>query len=289
MQVLLKNSADTTMQHKPRYPLLLEPEDLLPLLSDDSVLVIDQSKIDTYLNAHIPGAIHLDFKDLQLGKQPTPGALPSLAQLGVVFSNLGLTIDKHVVVSDDEGGGWAGRLIWILDMIGHTRYSYVNGGIHAWLQSGLPTEQGMQAATPSDYTVAELTTEFHLTKEDILERLGQANFAIWDARSEKEYTGEKVISARGGHIPGAVNYEWTRGMDSDRGLRINNLEEFDSLLNDMGLSAEKEIATHCQTHHRSGFTYLVGKILGRNMKAYAGSWAEWGNDSTTPITTGNNS
>jgi thiosulfate/3-mercaptopyruvate sulfurtransferase len=269
------------------YPLLLEPEDLLPHLSDEDLLIIDQSKAETYLNAHIPGAVHLDFKDLQFGQKPTPGALPSLEQLSAVFSNLGLTIDKHVVVSDDEGGGWAGRLIWVLDMIGHTRYSYLNGGIHAWLQGGLPTDQGEHAAIKSDYTVAELKNEFQLNKEQIIARLGADDFAVWDARSEKEYTGEKEISVRGGHIPGAVNYEWTRGMDSDRGLRINNLEQFDALLNSMGLTKEKEIATHCQTHHRSGFTYLVGKILGRNMKAYAGSWAEWGNDTSTPITTGN--
>lgn len=269
------------------YPLLLEPEDLLPLLNDDDLLIIDQSKADTYLNAHIPGAIHLDFKDLQYGQKPTPGALPSLEQLSVVFSNVGLTADKHVIVSDDEGGGWAGRLIWVLDMIGHTRYSYLNGGIHAWLQAELPTDQGEQSAIKSDYTVTELKQEFQLTKEQILSRLGDDDFAVWDARSEKEYTGEKEISTRGGHIPGAVNYEWTRGMDSDRGLRINNLEAFDELLISMGLTKEKEIATHCQTHHRSGFTYLVGKILGRNMKAYAGSWAEWGNDVSTPITTGN--
>ncbi|OUS34272.1 thiosulfate sulfurtransferase [Oleispira antarctica] len=270
------------------YPLLLEPADLLPLLNNENLLIIDQSKAETYLNAHIPGAIHLDFKDLQLGQKPTPGALPSLEQLSVVFSNLGLTIDKHVVVSDDEGGGWAGRLIWVLDMIGHSRYSYLNGGIHAWLQAGLPTDQGEQPAIQSDYTVAELKNEFQLSKEQIVCRLGNDDFAVWDARSEKEYTGEKEISVRGGHIPGAVNYEWTKGMDTDRGLRIKNLEEFDTLLNSMGLTKEKEIATHCQTHHRSGFTYLVGKILGRNMKAYAGSWAEWGNDTSTPVTTGSN-
>jgi len=270
------------------YPLLLEPEELLPILADEKLLIIDQSKLETYLNAHIPGAVHLEFKDLQFGQKPTPGALPSLEQLSVVFSNLGLTLDKHVVVYDDEGGGWAGRLIWALDMIGHSRYSYLNGGIHAWLQAGLKIEQGMQTPIASDYTVAELDNDFQLTKEQILSRLGQEDFAIWDARSEKEYTGEKIISIRGGHIPGAVNYEWTRGMDTDRGLRINNLEKFDALLNSMGLTKEKEIATHCQTHHRSGFTYLVGKILGRNIKAYPGSWAEWGNDTATPITNGIN-
>ncbi len=80
------------------YPLLLEPADLLPLLNNENLLIIDQSKAETYLNAHIPGAIHLDFKDLQLGQKPTPGALPSLEQLSVVFSNLGLTIDKQTKV-----------------------------------------------------------------------------------------------------------------------------------------------------------------------------------------------
>jgi len=267
-------------------PLLLEPEQLNELLNNDDLLIIDQSKAETFLTAHIPGAVHLNFKDLQLGEKPTPGALPSLEQLSIVFSNLGLTPEKHVIASDDEGGGWAGRLIWALDMIGHKKYSYLNGGIHAWLQAGMPTETGEGTATPSDYQVEQLDNSWALTKKQMIERIGNDDFAIWDARSDKEYTGEKVVSARGGHIPGAVNYEWTRGMDPDRALRIKDLTEFETLLNDMGLTKDKEIATHCQTHHRSGFTYLVGKILGRNMKAYAGSWAEWGNDENTPINTG---
>ena len=271
----------------PTYSLLIEPEELQSFLGDENLLIIDQGKLETFLDAHIPGAVHLDFKDLQFGQKPTPGALPDLAKLSHVFSNLGLTPEKHVIAYDDEGGGWAGRLIWVLDMIGHSNYSYLNGGIHAWLQAGLSTEQGQQESIKSDYSVSTLNHDFQLSKEQIIDRIGRDDFAIWDARSNKEYTGEKVNSARGGHIPGAVNYEWTLGMDAERGLRINDLAEFDALLNSLGLTKDKEIATHCQTHHRSGFTYLVGKILGRNMKAYAGSWAEWGNDEQAPITTGN--
>lgn len=271
----------------PTYSLLIEPEELQSFLGDENLLIIDQGKLETFLDAHIPGAVHLDFKDLQFGQKPTPGALPDLAKLSRVFSNLGLSPEKHVIAYDDEGGGWAGRLIWVLDMIGHSNYSYLNGGIHAWQQAGLPTEQGQQESIKSDYSVSTLNHDFQLSKAQIIERIGREDFAIWDARSNKEYTGEKVNSARGGHIPGAVNYEWTLGMDAERGLRINDLAEFDALLNSLGLTKDKEIATHCQTHHRSGFTYLVGKILGRNMKAYAGSWAEWGNDEQAPITTGN--
>lgn len=267
-------------------PLLVEPKELAAQLPLANTLIIDQSKLETYQQHHIPGAIHLDFKRLQLGEKPTPGALPSLQDLSAVFSELGLTPDTHVIAYDDEGGGWAGRLIWALDMIGHSNYSYLNGGIHAWLKDDLETESGNNTAVASDYPVTALKDGFSLTKEEILARIGQPDFAIWDARSAKEYSGEKVISARGGHIPGAVNYEWTLGMDADNGLRIQNLDDFRALLNNMGIDKTKEIATHCQTHHRSGYTYLVGKILDLNIKAYAGSWSEWGNDENTPITTG---
>jgi thiosulfate/3-mercaptopyruvate sulfurtransferase len=267
-------------------PLLIEPEQLAELLPLGNVLIIEQCKEEIFLENHIPGAVHLDFKRLQLGQAPTPGALPAINDLEAVFSELGLTPNTHVICSDDEGGGWAGRLIWVLDSIGHTKYSYINGGLVAWLAAGLPTESGEVTTAPSDYKIAAINTDCSLSKEQIIERLGQPDFAIWDARSAAEYSGEKVISKRGGHIPGAVNYEWTKGMDKARGLRINDLNAFRELLSEMGIDQSKQIATHCQTHHRSGFTYLVGKILGFDIRGYAGSWAEWGSDEHTPVTTG---
>lgn len=272
------------------FPLLLEPAELaaqLPLGAASNVLIIEQAGRENYLNNHIPGSVWLDFKRLQSCGTPTPGMLPSLEQLSEVFSELGLTADTHVICSDDEGGGWAGRLIWVLDCLGHTRYSYLNGGLAAWLADGLPTEAGDVASSASHYQAALLNNDCTLSKEQILARLGEPDFAIWDARSAAEYNGDKVVSARGGHIPGAVNYEWTLGMDKARGLRINDLTAFRQLLKEMGIDESKEIATHCQTHHRSGFTYLVGKILGLNIKGYAGSWSEWGNDPQVPVTTGN--
>ena len=270
----------------PILPLLVEPKELAAQLPLANTLIIDQSKLDSYLQHHIPGAVHLDFKRLQLGQKPTPGALPSVDDLSALFSELGLTSDTHVIAYDDEGGGWAGRLIWALDVIGHSQYSYVNGGIHAWLKDGLTTEAGNNQVLASQFQIQSLRHEFSLPKDQIIQRIGNPDFAIWDARSAMEYSGEKVFSARGGHIPGAINYEWTLGMDANNGLRIKNLDEFRELLRAMNIDESKEIVTHCQTHHRSGYTYLVGKILGFNIKAYAGSWSEWGNDEKTPINTG---
>ena len=276
-------------------PLLMEVEELNALLTSgqdlSKVLIIDQSKLDNYLAGHIPSAVHLNFADLQFGQaapqsNQAPGSLPKKEQLSVVFSNLGLTEDTHVIAYDDEGGGWAGRWIWVLDMIGHKQYSYVNGGIHAWMQAGLPTEQGNTEPTASNYKAGKLQHEFQVDAKYIQSRIGASDFAIWDARSPAEYEGTKVFAARGGHIPGAVNFEWTAGMDNERALRILDLDKFSEILNNLGLTKDKEIITHCQTHHRSGFTYLVGKILGLNIKGYAGSWSEWGNREDTPVKTG---
>lgn len=70
-------------------------------------------------------------------------------------------------------------------------------------------------------------------------------------------------------------------MDPQRQYRIRSDAEY--YLREKGLTKEQEIVTHCQSHHRSGFTYLVGKSLGFNIRGYHGSWAEWGNHSDTPV------
>ena len=84
------------------------------------------------------------------------------------------------------------------------------------------------------YVVTDICEQFQVDKAYILSQLGRDDFAIWDARSKAEYTGEKTIAARGGHIPGAVHYEWTAGMNPDQGLRINDLQQFDATLNQFG-------------------------------------------------------
>lgn len=264
-------------------PLLLEPAELAAHLNDANLLILDLGKESVYQQAHVPGAISVNGKQFVLGQLPAPGKLPAVAQLSAAFSALGLTPEKHVVVYDDEGGGWAGRLIWTLDAIGHPNYSYLNGGIHAWLAEGLPVESSPSAAKPSQYS-ASLQEGPVADLAYMLAHHGDADHAIWDARSPEEFAGTRVLAQRGGHIPGAVNYEWTRAMDRANALRVRDLEAIRAELAALGITADKTVVTHCQTHHRSGFTYLIGRILGfPKLKAYAGSWSEWGNTPDTPI------
>lgn len=272
----------------PVLPLLIEAKQLDALLATktDKLLILDVCSKENYQKHHIPGAIHIEPKALQCGEAPAPGKLPSVEQLSKLFSEIGLTPEQHVIAYDDEGGGWAGRLIWTLDVIGHQQYSYLDGGLHSWLNEEYATETTPTTKSTVDYEVS-INPQAIAQLEDIIPQLGDDNFAIWDARSASEYDGSKVLAKRGGHIPGAINIDWLDLIDKQRNMRLVDLDSLQKQLNTLGLSKDKLIVTHCQTHHRSGLTYLAMKILGYpNIKAYDGSWSEWGNNDDTPIVTG---
>ena len=85
-----------------------------------------------------------------------------------------------------------------------------------------------------------------------------------------------------GHIPGAVNLDWLALMDPERALRLR--ADLGELLASHGIVPDKDVIVHCQTHHRSALAYLALRLLRYpRVKAYPGSWAEWGNRDDTPI------
>ncbi len=269
-----------------KLPLLLEPHILESYLYEQNLLVVEITRAEQYTCGHIPSSIHISPEQLVSGTPPAPGALPNTPKLKALIQQIGLSPNTHVVAYDDEGGGWAGRFIWTLDMLGHSYSSFLNGGIHAWVGSNLPLELNPNKPEPTDYNLEIAQHGPNVDKTYILQHYQDPTHCIWDARSLAEYQGLKKTDTKSGHIPGAKHYEWTQALDQNNYLKLRPLDNIQAELDALNITKDKTVITHCRTHHRSGLTYFVGKLLGfPKIKAYAGSWSEWGNDMQTPIET----
>ena len=266
-------------------PLILEPDELERQLGRHDLLIVDLSAQANHAMYHVPGAVHLEYRSIVTARPPAMGLLPDDRQLGEVLSSLGMTSDTHLVAYDDEGNGKACRLLWTLDVIGHRSFSLLNGGLAAWMNEGHRTEEGFNQPRHCDFPIAP-HTDAVADRDYILAHINDPEVVILDTRSPVEFSGMDKRASRGGHVPGAVNMDWILAIDRERNLRLKSVNELRELFEKLAVTSDKEVITHCQTHHRSSHTYIVLKALEYpKIKGYPGSWSEWGNDPELPIET----
>jgi thiosulfate/3-mercaptopyruvate sulfurtransferase len=267
-------------------PLLLAPEALYGLADGSDVVIVDAGQEYSYRKGHIPGAVWLPAQALILGTAPAPGLLPPREHVAKVLAWLGIGPDTHVVAYDDEGGGWAGRFLWALESAGLRRYSLLDGGIHAWIAAGFPLDTD-ERRHPVGVHTWPWDGQASVDLEWLRLHLDDPDLVIWDARSTEEYLGTRISARRNGHIPGAVHFEWTRAMNHRQSLRLREPATLRQELASLGIHGAANIVTHCHSHHRSGFTWILGRILGfPRMHAYPGAWSEWGNHPETAVVSG---
>jgi len=265
-------------------PILIEPAELEPLLGHDELVIVDVGRPETYAQAHIPGAVPMEYSALVRGDRPAPGHLPDPGAFSHTLSEAGITPGHSVVAYDDEGGGRACRLIWNLHAAGHIRAGVLNGGIHAWCAENRPVSAEPASPTPRDYGSIEYTVGPVATRDEILARLNDSALLMLDARTPEEYAGTQVRAAKGGHIPRAVNLNWLDCIDRANDTRLYPDEVLRKMLAERGISEDRDIVAYCHTHHRSAHSYVMLKHLGyESVRGYPGSWSEWGNDPETPV------
>ena len=269
--------------------LLIDAEDLVPYLGHEKLRIIDLSRRSVYEQLHIPHAIHFKPNLLVRQDEQAMGLLPDQAGLEALIRHLNISPEHHVVVYDDEGGAWAGRLIWNLHCLGFERTSLLNGGIHAWLGAGLVTSSKVDPIIPVGQLVAvnlAKKDQYQIEYAELLEKVNQNTVQVWDCRTEDEYTGLRLAARRGGHIPTARHFEWSTALNRENHLKLHSLERTQQRLEQLGFNLHEPVVVYCQSHHRSGLAYMLGRLLGWNIQAYDGAWSEWGNRLDSPIITG---
>ncbi|MFW1857433.1 sulfurtransferase [Acinetobacter defluvii] len=271
------------------FDLLIEAEQLVPYLGHEQLRIVDLSRSSVYEQLHIPHALHLKPNLLVRQEEHASGLLPDEHGLRALIDYLNISPTHHVVVYDDEGGAWAGRLIWNLHCLGFENVSLLNGGIHAWLGAGLPTSSEVEEFKKVNNLVEidfKKIEKYRIKYDQLLDKVQQSAVQVWDCRTTEEYTGQRLAARRGGHIPNARHFEWSTAINRQNHLKLHPLERTQQRLEQLGFHLDQPVVVYCQSHHRSGLAYILGRLLGWNIQAYDGAWSEWGNRLDSPIISG---
>lgn len=101
-----------------------------------------------------------------------------------------------------------------------------------------------------------------MDKAYITALLNNPAVVLLDTRTLAEYRGVDKRAQRGGHIPGAMNLDWTLALDAQDNMRLKPEAELRVQFDKLGVTPDKEVIAYCQTHQRSSHTYIVLKALG---------------------------
>jgi thiosulfate/3-mercaptopyruvate sulfurtransferase len=251
-------------------------------LDQQNLKLIDVRPADAYRSAHLPGAVHFDIEQINLKKPPVAGLLPELSTMNRLLSAIGLHAADYAVVYDESGGPAAARLAWTLRAFGHKAASMLDAGFNGWLHTGARTEAHVPEIR-SSYYQGNFDPRRIADRHYIQQRLRDKNTVLIDARTLPEYEGTDRRAARGGHIPGAVHFDWNFTKEPDSS-HFRPADQLRPQLQALGITPDKEIICYCQSHQRSAVFCLLLEALGyRQVKGYPGAWSDWGNAPDTPV------
>lgn len=261
--------------------LLVDTNWLVAHLNDRDLRIIDmRNSQEEYAAGHIPGAVHLTVNQIRQAVKESGFAMPPDYDIEERLGQLGITRETMVVIYDDQGGFNASRLFFTLEYAGHKKVALLNGGITKWTAEKRPLSSTPPQVSTAVYEIHPETQRV-APASWIVANLGKPSLALVDARSPAEFRGEDIRAKRGGHIPGAVNIEWTHNLTSDKTFKP--ADELLALYEKAGVTKDKTVVSYCQTMHRGAVTYFTLRLLGySDVRGYDRSWSEWGNDPALP-------
>lgn len=232
-------------------------------------------------SAHIAGARFIATGSYTVHRGEVLTELPPIERLDSLFESLGVGDQGRIVLIGETLP--VTRLYFTLDYLGlGDRVSVLDGGMPAWVAAeGTVTAEATPAPSRASLTITPRPevladarwVDTHRSDEKVL---------VLDARTREEFDGVKSEAgeSRPGHIPGAVNLDWTATLAGGKFLETGRLRR---LLTDAGAAPGKEIVTYCRVGTRASALYFVARLLGYPVRIYDGSMNEWAGIPALPV------
>ena len=313
LATVLVGSVALTSAVKAGEKITVSVDDAKKAFDSKAVVFVYGDNDKKYKAGHIPGSAHAFAHDLHyLSDIRKCNGLPMCKDRAEKFiGSLGIDNNTKVIAYDDGKGPNASGVWFFLKLYGVKDVKMLDGGFVTWNYKDYPTSTKADKPAPKKFT-AHINKDMYATKEEVLKAVEDikkngknSKYFILDARRIQEYQGKKLLEAleapgkhimvkRGGHIPGAVFFEWKKvagNVKEKPGKPLfkstKKLKKiFFKKLKKKGFDPKTDtLITYCHVGlGRGSFIYAAAKKVGlKNVKVYIGSWDEWGNDPKLPL------
>ena len=239
---------------------------------------------DAYFSGHIPGAIYVDL-DEHLATLPTISGgrhpMPAAASFAISMGSLGIKESDTVVAYDDTNGMSAGRLVWMLRILGWDA-ALLDGGIKGYPHQ---LETGNFRRLSVFRPIVQWPSEFLATADDAAAAGSNKVDVLVDSRTSDRFFGEnEPVDPKAGHIPGALNAPFGDNTNDDGKFFLPS--ELYSRFAKIGVSDQNNTVVYCGSGVSACNNLLAIEYAGLGKaRLYAGSWSQWSRDEQRLIET----
>ncbi|MFM9078340.1 MAG: sulfurtransferase, partial [Solirubrobacterales bacterium] len=240
-------------------------------LDDDSIRIVEvDENPDLYAEAHIPGAIGFDWKeDLQ---DPVRRDFLDAEAFGELMGSRGISNDHTVVLYGDRNNWFAAYTYWYFRYYGHDNVKLVNGPREKWIDEGRETSTEAPSYPAATFTTKAGDDSIRAYRDQVKNAL-DADTRLVDVRSPAEYAGEILAmegyeqegAQVGGHIPGAIGFDWKEDLQDPVRRDFLDAEAFGELMGSRGISNDHTVVLYGDRNNWfAAYTYWYFRYYGHD-------------------------
>ena len=257
---------------------LLSVDALSTQLRDPNLVLLHVGSQKDFDEGHLPGARLVTLADISVtGPRDLRLELPPIEKLEAALLKLGITnTSKPVIYAATDSVQSATRVWFTFDYLSLPA-RLLDGGLAAWKLKGLPVTTEPASFVPATSVKLTPHPEWIVDADWINAHRNDQGLVLLDARLPEFYNGENAgPMLRAGHIPGAWNLPFPNLLTPTKQF-IPRTQLFEHLGNG------STIVTYCHIGQQATVLFFAGRLSGKNVRLYDGSFQDWSARSELPV------